>query len=367
MSTRVDPTRRCARLRPVNAEAPHAPAEGIIDGHGRRFRYLRVAVTERCNLRCVYCMPEQGVPLQPDGSYLDNDEILRVVRALAPEGVTKVRFTGGEPLVRRGLAELIAETSAVQGIDGVYLTTNGLALAARVDDLVEAGLRGVNVSLDTLDAARFERITRRPGLAKVLRGVEAAVAAGLGSVKINVVAMRGVNDDELGAFVALADRLPITVRFIELMPFDAKQVWKTGRFFGAELILEALRERCDELVADEGSSTEEHVLRRPGAPGKLAVIPAYTRSLCRGCDRIRLTADGQLRNCLFSQRDFDLRALLREGARGADIADFVKHAMQLKLVDGWAAQREAEGRAADEGGATEGEGRIRTSMTEIGG
>lgn len=343
----------------MRAEPPRAPEDAIVDGHGRSFSYLRVAVTERCNLRCVYCMPEQGVPLQPEGAYLSDDEILQVVRALAPHGVNKVRYTGGEPLVRRGLAQLVADTAAVPGVEGVYLTTNGLALAARVEELREAGLRGVNVSLDTLDAERFERITRRPGLTKVLAGIEGAVAAGLPAVKVNVVAMRGVNDDELGAFAALADRLPVTVRFIELMPFDARQVWKTGRFFGAELILAALREQCGELVADEGSSTEEHVLRRPGAPGKLAVIPAYTRSLCRGCDRIRLTADGQLRNCLFSQRDFDLRGLLREGGGPAEIAAFVKRAMGLKLVDGWAAQREAE--------TLRGEGRTRTSMTEIGG
>ncbi len=335
------------------------PRQAIVDGHERVFGYLRVALTERCSLRCLYCMPEQGVPLQPDGAYLTNAEVSRVVGALAPHGVTKVRFTGGEPLVRRGLAELIAETAATPGVEGVYLTTNGLALAPRVAALRQAGLRGVNVSLDTLDAARFERITRRPGLSKVLAGVEGAVAAGLASVKVNVVAMRGVNDDELGAFAALADRLPITVRFIELMPFDARQVWKTGRFFGAELILAALRAQGGELMADAGSSTEEHLLRRPGARGKLAVIPAYTRSLCRGCDRIRLTADGQLRNCLFSQRDFDLRGLVREGGGPEAIAAFVREAMALKLTDGWAAQREAE--------TLRGEGRTRTSMTEIGG
>lgn len=335
----------------------------IEDRHGRIFSYLRVAVTERCNLRCVYCMPEEGVALQPAENVLTAEEIFRLLRATAALGVDKVRFTGGEPLVRHDLLTIVRGAAQTPGIERVALTTNGLALARRAEELRDAGLTGVNISLDTLQAERFEKITRRPGLAKVLAGLEQAVACGLPSVKLNMVVMRGFNDDEIGAFAALSERLPITVRFIELMPFDARQVWKTGRFLGADRIIAALHDAFTTLEPSEGSSTEEHAFRIPGAPGRVAVIPAYTRSLCRGCDRIRLTADGQLRNCLFSQHDWDLRGPLRAGASEAELGALVQAAMLAKQVDGWAAQREAEAEGAQDG---EG-GRLRTSMTEIGG
>jgi cyclic pyranopterin phosphate synthase len=236
------------------------------------------------------------------------------------------------------------------------MTTNGVLFADAAQALRDGGLGGVNISLDTLRPDRFLTMTRRTGVERVLAGIRHAVALRFPSVKVNVVAMRGFNDDEIPAFAALTRELPVTVRFIELMPFDEHQVWKSGRFFGADRIVAALRAAAPGLEATEGSSTEEHAFQVPGHAGKLAVIPAFTRSLCGACNRIRLTADGQIRNCLYSDREFDLRAALRRGASDVELGDLLCEAMQHKLVDGWAAQHEAE-RA----------GRHRTSMTQIGG
>jgi len=331
-------------------------ARRITDRFGRTFDYLRIAVTERCNLRCVYCMPEEGVAFQDASHLLTNDEILRVVRVATGLGVGKIRYTGGEPLVRKDFVPLVAATAALPGVTSIHMTTNGVLFGDAARALHAAGLDGANISLDTLRADRFLTMTRRTGLEKVLDAIHLAVALGIPSVKVNVVAMRGFNDDEIPAFATLTRELPVTVRFIELMPFDEHQVWKRGRFFGAERIVAALRAAVPALQTSDGSSTEEHVFRAPGHAGKLAVIPAFTRSLCGACNRIRLTADGQIRNCLYSDREFDLRTALRAGASDAALADLLCDAMALKLVDGWAAQRDAEHASHH-----------RTSMTQIGG
>lgn len=322
------------------------------DRHGRTFDYLRIAVTERCNLRCVYCMPEEGVDFKDGEQLLSTDELLRIMGVAAQLGVGKIRFTGGEPLVRKDITTLIAG-AIERGIGSVNLTTNGLLLERHADALKAAGLRGINISMDTLDAERFKRITRRPGAERVLAAVRLAVDKGFESVKVNVVAMRGFNDDELVAFAALTRDLRITVRFIELMPFDSKQVWRTGCFQGAHRIVQNLAAAYPDLINAEGSKTEEHVFRIPGAPGKIAVIPAYTRSLCSSCNRIRLTADGRIMNCLYSSDGFDLRTLMREGADDEALKNLLREAVLAKAVDGWAAQND--------------QGNHRESMTQIGG
>jgi cyclic pyranopterin phosphate synthase len=334
-----------------------------VDGFGRIHDYVRVAVNERCNLRCIYCMPADGLDFRKGDELLSTTETLRVIRVLAALGVQKVRFTGGEPLLRRDLDDLVAGTAAVPGITSVHLTTNGLLLPARCGALRDAGLTGVNISLDTLDAARFLSITRRTGLERVLESVRIALETGFTSVKVNVVALRGFNGDELAAFAELTRERPLTVRFIELMPFDAHQVWKRGHFLGAERIVAALRQNYPDLEEASGTPTEEHVFRIPGAAGKVAVIPAYTRSLCGTCRRLRVTANGRVRNCLYSTEEFDLMQLLRSGCGDAEIAALFHRALRAKLETGWDAQKRPPGRNDHRRPP----GSSRESMTLIGG
>ncbi len=336
-----------------------APSTGTItDRFGRSFDYLRIALTQRCNLRCVYCIPEEGLPFIAGENLLTTNEILRLIKVGAALGVTKVRFTGGEPLLRPDLADIIAGTAGTSGVESIHLTTNGILLAEQVSRLQQAGLDGVNISLDTLQPAKFVELARRDCLEQVLGGLHAALAANIPTVKINVVAMRGLNDDEMGAFLALSRELPITVRFIELMPFDVHQIWKTGRFLGVDQMRDRLREEFPGLEATEGSATEELVFRWQDGQGKVALIPAYSRSICGGCTRIRITADGQVRNCLYASREFDLMEILRGGGADEELAAALKTTMLQKPQDGWVAQKQA---------ASSKNGVARQSMTQIGG
>ncbi len=347
-----------ARLPSMVATSIPPPSEALVDRHGRTFDYLRIALTERCNLRCVYCLPEAGIPLAAADKLLRMDEILRVIAVSAYLGVTKIRFTGGEPLLRPDLAELISETARVAGVESIHLTTNGLLLAERVSQLRRAGLAGVNISLDTLRPSRFKELARRDGLERVLAGLHAALAAGFPAVKLNVVALRGFNDDELGDFVTLTRELPVTVRFVELMPFDAHQIWKTGRFLGVEVMRDRLRQLFPTLVAATGSATESLVFRLPDGRGKIALIPAYSRSMCGSCNRVRITADGHIRNCLYAVREQDLMGILRGGGSDNQLAAALRAAMWSKPRDGWVAQRTVR---------TSLNGSARESMTQIGG
>ncbi len=210
----------------------------IQDTFGRTFDYLRIAVCERCNLRCVYCMPEKGITFSRAKNILTIDEIKRIVDVLSQHGVSKIRYTGGEPLLRKDLVSIIANTVSTPGVDSVHLTTNGIFLPEKIKQLEKAGLHGLNISLDTLIAERFEKISRRPGLEQVRKGITMALNGGFKSVKINTVVMRNFNEDEIPAFIELTKENDMTVRFIELMPFDAHQIWKTGHFFGVEAYAE---------------------------------------------------------------------------------------------------------------------------------
>ncbi|MBZ0271637.1 GTP 3',8-cyclase MoaA [bacterium] len=339
--------------------APMPLAGPLVDQHGRTFTYLRIAVTEACNLRCVYCMPEEGLPLTPERERLSGDEIRRVIRVGARLGVSKIRFTGGEPTLRPDLPDLVADASRTSGIASVHLTTNGLLLAKLAHPLADAGLSGVNVSVDSLDAARYRQIARRDAFGPAMAGLAAAIDAGIASVKINVVALHGMNDDEIAAFARLTREMPVSVRFIELMPFDSHQIWRTGRFVTSGQIVDALHAAYPDIEDAGGTRTEHRAFRLPGARGTIGVIPAYTRDLCGACDRIRLTADGRIRNCLFARGEFDLRALLRDGSGDAAIETRLREAVWAKARDGWDAQREATPVAFV--------GRVRESMTEIGG
>jgi molybdenum cofactor biosynthesis protein A len=343
----------------VAAPRPKTAGDTIQDRFGRVFDYLRIAVTDRCNLRCVYCMPEAGVDFARHDALLQTDEILRVIRVASKLGVTKVRYTGGEPLVRSDILELIEGAVGIAGIRTVHLTTNGVLLPGFADRLKRAGLHGINISLDTLDPERFSQCTRRTGVEQVLAGLAEVLALGFASVKVNVVAMRGFNDDEIGAFVELTRKAPITVRFIELMPFDSSQIWRTGRFLSMERMLAAFAQLYPQTEVVNGSSTEHMTFRLPGCAGSVAFIPSYTRDFCKDCTRIRLTADGRIRNCLYSDEEYGLLDCLRHGGTDEDIAQTMKGAMWAKPEDGRAAQQSSSGQGTD--------GRVRGSMAQIGG
>jgi len=328
-------------------------ARKLSDQYGRVFDYARIAVTERCNLRCVYCMPESGVDFARGARLLSSDEIIRLLQLLAVLGVRKFRFTGGEPLVRRDLLSLVEAAASLSAVEEVHLTTNGVLLGRKLSELAAAGLTGVNISIDTLREDRYRSITRRNGLQEALVALRSAVDV-LPVVKVNVVAMRGFNDDEFVDFARLAQQLPITIRFIELMPFDASQVWNSGRFVGTHQIKASLLNVWPELEAVGGTATESWTARIPGGVGKVAVIPAFTRSLCSDCNRIRITADGKLRNCLYSESEYSLREPMRAGVPDEVLLNMLRRGVVEKARDGWAAQRASTSR-------------FRISMTQIGG
>jgi cyclic pyranopterin phosphate synthase len=333
----------------------------MIDPFGRTIDYLRVSLTDRCNFRCVYCMPEQGFPATPKEEHLTADEFVRMVRIAASLGVTKVRLTGGEPLLRNDLAEIVGEISAIQGVTDLSCTTNGFLLAEKAADLKKAGLHRVNVSLDTLRSDRFEAIARRGNLQDVLDGIRTAKEVGLTPVKLNCVAMRGVNDGEAKDFAAWTIRDEIHVRFIELMPIR----WnldETGSFdsfeaHGGKGLLQ-LRQARGDMLSDmemrrlfisaaeikkriedafgQLSPTEiptngpARTYQLPGAKGTIGFISQITSDFCSKCNRLRLTHDGFLRPCLMSDGELDLRGPLRNGASDADLRDLILHVVAHK-------------------------------------
>jgi cyclic pyranopterin phosphate synthase len=309
-------------------EAGRAP---LVDGHGRPIGDLRISVTDRCNFRCQYCMPAEGLPWLSRDALLTYEEIARLVRILSEMGVHDVRLTGGEPLVRKELWRLVEALSAIPGVEDLSLTTNGYLLDVQVADLVAAGLRRVNVSLDSLAGDRFFQLTRRDSLGRVLRGLEAAQAhPELRPIKVNAVALRGFTEDEVLRFAEFARQKPYEVRFIEFMPLDADQAWDMDKVLpNAEI--KALVETRYELVP---LGRERHGTARRYAfadgQGELGFISPVTQPFCSDCNRIRLTAEGMLRTCLFSMNETDLRAPLRSGASDADIEGVVRDAVWRK-------------------------------------
>ncbi|MFG1949602.1 GTP 3',8-cyclase MoaA [Micromonospora sp. NPDC048830] len=306
------------------------PTDGVlVDRYGRVARDLRVSLTDKCNLRCTYCMPAEGLPWLAGPQLLDDHEVVRLVRvAVERLGVTEVRFTGGEPLIRPGLVGIVAAVAALEPRPRISVTTNGIGLGRLAPALRAAGLDRVNVSLDTLDAERFTRLTRRDRLADVLAGLAGAAAAGLTPVKVNSVLMRGVNDDEAPALVRFALAHGYELRFIEQMPLDAQHGWDRDSMVTAEEILAALR-TAFELTpdpAERGAAPAETWLV-DGGPARVGVIGSVTRPFCGDCDRTRLTADGQVRACLFATEESDLRGALRAGADDGELARLWRTAM----------------------------------------
>ena len=300
------------------------------DGFGRVHDDLRISVTDRCNLRCAYCMPEEPVWL-PRASLLRYEEIDRLARIAAGLGVRRLRLTGGEPLVRRDLPDLVCRLASIPGIDDLSLTTNGLLLEGVARELRAAGLGRINVSLDTLDPARFAQMTRRPALARVLAGIAAAAAAGFRPIKVNTVVLRGLNDDEIEPLVARARDEGWELRFIEFMPLENGGTWDRSRVVtGAEI-----RARIDAVWPVEADRPDD-----PHAPatrfrfrdglGTVGFIDSVTAPFCSSCSRLRLTSDGHLRVCLYDDDETDLRTPLRTGASDADLAERIRSALLRK-------------------------------------
>ncbi len=317
----------------MQGEGQGAPAP-MTDSFGRIVDYVRIALTEACNLRCTYCLREGAGEDAPSGGKLDKAELETIMRVLGGVGVRKIRFTGGEPLLRRELPELVAFAKRSAGIRNVKLTTNGVLLERRIRELLDAGLDGVNLSLDTLDAGRFSTITRREGFDKVRRALDLLLGMPEFPVKLNVLMLRGINQDELPAFVELTRESGITVRFMELQPFDDHQIWRTGRFMGAEMIREHLMRAFPGIEPATGTDTEHYSFRVPGYRGSVAIIPAYSRNFCSSCSRLRITADGRLVSCLYRDGSIPLRPLLAGESAEAELARTIAEAVRLKPQDG---------------------------------
>jgi len=294
-------------------------ARPLVDPFSRTVRDLRISVTDRCNLRCTYCMPADGLSWVPRAEILTYEEIARVARLCVERfGFDGIRITGGEPTVRADLPRLV-EMLAPLGVD-LAMTTNGLALPLLADDLRRAGLRRVNISLDSLRPERFAQITRRNQLEAVLAGVDAARAAGFDAVKLNCVLVRGVNDDEIVDLARFGRENGVVMRFIEFMPLDADGAWTGQSVVSAEEVVEAVDAVFPlEPVGERGTQPAERYRYRDGG-GEIGVIASVTRNFCSSCDRVRLTADGKFRNCLFAVRETDLRAVLRGGGADGDLA-----------------------------------------------
>jgi cyclic pyranopterin phosphate synthase len=303
-------------------------AAPLVDSFGRVHRDLRISVTDRCNFRCTYCMPAEGMAWLPRSEVLSFEEIHRIARVLVERfGIESIRLTGGEPTIRAHLPRLV-EMLAGLGVE-LALTTNGATLRLVADDLAAAGLSRINISIDSLRPARFAEITKRDALDKVLDGIDAALEAGLAPVKLNVVAMKGVNEDELVDFARFGRQKGVIVRFIEFMPLDAQQAWTNDQVLTYDHIRATINEAFPLEPLQRGSAPAERFRYLDGG-GELGIIASVTQSFCSTCDRVRLTAEGAFRTCLFATEESDLRALLRGGATDDELAEVVRRAVGAK-------------------------------------
>jgi cyclic pyranopterin phosphate synthase len=325
MTRLPDPTVRSAAPRPDGLT-------GLADQFGRVARDLRVSVTDRCNLRCTYCMPAEGLPWLPKPEMLTDEELVRVVGLFVRDGITQVRLTGGEPLLRRSLVDVVAAIAALRPRPKIAMTTNGVGLDRLARPLAAAGLDRVNVSLDTIDSETFTRLTRRDRLSDVEAGLKAAADAGLAPVKVNAVAMRGINDADVADVLAWCLDRGYELRFIEQMPLDAQHAWERSDMVSADEIRERLSERFTLTplpAADRGSAPAERFLVN-GGPATVGIIASVSQPFCAACDRTRLTADGQVRNCLFSTTETDLRGPMRDGATDDELLGLMRGEMWRK-------------------------------------
>ena len=307
----------------------HSEAHVLADGFARQHVYLRISLVEQCNLRCNYCMPEEGLDWTPTDEILTTEEIIRLARLFVAEGVTKIRLTGGEPLLRHGVESIAEAIGQLEGLETLAITTNGLLLPKKFERLQNAGVNLINISLDTLRPERFEAVTRRKGFDLVMQAIDEAIARGYDPVKVNCVVMKGVNDDELLDFVAWTRDQPIEVRFIEFMPFDGNR-WDDSRL----LSYTEMRERIEthyplERLADGPNETSK-TFRVPGHRGRVGFITSMTEHFCEGCNRLRITADGHLKVCLFGSAEISLRDAMRQGVTDEDLMGIVSAAIGRK-------------------------------------
>jgi GTP 3',8-cyclase len=305
----------------------------FLDSFGRPINYLRVSITDRCNLRCIYCMPPEGVHRRDMSEILSYEEIETVVRAAAELGISKVRLTGGEPLARLGVVDLVGMLARIPGIDDLSMTTNATLLHGQAKALAAAGLKRVNISLDSLKPERFRAITHRGSLEDVLGGIAAAKSAGLNPVKVNMVVVRGLNDDEIAEFARLSRDEGWHVRYIEMMPIGANPVWHGDGHFPIREIKDRIQEALGPLVAasmNVGNGPARYYHLRGAGEGTIGFISPVTEHFCAECNRLRLTADGRLRPCLLSDLELDLRSVLRSDAAPDQVREVIQEAIQAK-------------------------------------
>lgn len=322
--------------------ASNGTARDMVDGFGRRIEYLRISVTDKCNLRCVYCMPEEGLPWLRRGEILTYEEIAEIVRVMADMGLKRLRLTGGEPLVRKDLPRLVDLLAAVPGIEDIALSTNAVLLAPVAKRLRDAGISRVNISLDSLRADRADAIARRPGtLARIMEGLDAAHAVGFDPIKINVVLMRGENDDEVPDFAELSRDRPLHVRFIEVMPTESNLELSASNFLSCDEALSRVAgvDALEPVPGPPGNGPATYY-SFPGAQGTIGVITPMSHNFCSRCNRMRLTADGQLRPCLFGTVQTPLRDALR---RGEALEPLINETLRIKPEKHLLVQGSAEG------------------------
>lgn len=302
----------------------------LIDTHNRHIQYLRISITDRCNLRCIYCMPSEGIELIDHNDIFSYEEILRVATAAAGRGINKIRVTGGEPLVRKGVAGLLRELSGVSGISDISLTTNGILLKDFAPALRKAGMKRINISLDTLNPEKYKRITRLGDLTAVLNGISAAKTAGFDPIKINVVVMRGINDDEIVSFARLTLDRPVHIRFIEFMPFDMNVRTNADYLVSAHDMQEQIASLGPLFAVQSKDRGPAQMFKLRGAQGRVGFISPLSNHFCAACNRLRLTADGKLRACLFSDIETDIKTPLRSGCSIETLQDIMKQAVLNK-------------------------------------
>eukprot|EP00055_Hartaetosiga_balthica_P003035 m.6201 g.6201 ORF g.6201 m.6201 type:complete len:407 (-) comp2558_c0_seq1:124-1344(-) len=300
----------------------------LTDLFGRKHTYLRLSLTERCNLRCQYCMPEEGVSLTPDDNLLTKNDYVNLTKVFAKNGVTKIRLTGGEPLLYPQLTELVSEISAIPTIESIGLTTNGLVLSRKLKALKDAGLTKINISLDTFHEFKFNLISRRKGLKKVLQSIDDAIEIGF-TPKVNVVLTKGMNDDELLDFVEYTKDRDVDVRFIEFMPFDGNR-WNMEKFISYRDMLDMIKTKYDITKLDDEENSTSKAYRVLGYKGKLGFITSMSENFCSSCNRLRITADGNLKVCLFGPTEVNLKESLRDNVSVEELEGVIEASVKNK-------------------------------------